>query len=146
MSYPPFQKTILINASPAAVWQALTYPELMQQWMSETPFEILTTWEVGSSFSITGPWYKSKFENQGKVLQFQPERVLSYSHLSSLSRLPFTDANFCILSFRLEPQGNGTQLNFTAENFPTEAIYRHLVFYWNVALELLRKFVEQQVL
>ena len=146
MSYAPFEKTILINATPAVVWQALTSPKLMQQWMSEMPFEIMTTWEVGSSFSITGPWYKSKFENHGKVLQFVPEQVLSYSHLSSLSRLPFTDENFCIISFRLAPENDGTSLSLTVSNFPTEAIYRHLVFYWNVAMELLRKFVEQKML
>lgn len=143
MSHPPFQKTVTINTSPAKVWQALTTPALMQQWMSETPIEVQTTWETGSSLSISGPWYKSKFENYGKVLQFEPEQVLSYSHLSSLSHLPMAEENHCVFTFQLKAEGDRTVLSFTASNFPTEAIYRHIVFYWNVTLELFKKFIEK---
>jgi uncharacterized protein YndB with AHSA1/START domain len=143
MSYPAFHKTILINASPSAVWQALTTPALMQQWMSETPIEINTTWEVGSPFSISGPWYKTSFENAGQVLQFDIKHILQYSHLSSLSRLPDEPNNYCFFTFQLNPEGGQTALSFTTSNFPTEAIYKHIIFYWNVVLELLKKFIEQ---
>lgn len=143
--FQPFNKTIIIEAHTSEVWQALTTPALMQQWMSETPIEVITTWQVGTPFTISGPWYKSKFENYGKVLQYVPERMLSYSHLSSLSRLPLTDENACIFSFELTPLKGHTSLSFTASNFPTEAIYRHIVFYWNVTLELLKKFVQQHL-
>ncbi len=141
--YPPFHKTILINASASAVWQALTTPALMQQWMSETPIQINTSWQVGSPFSISGPWYKTSFENAGQVLQFETEHILSYSHLSSLSRLPNEPDNYCIFSFQLNSEGEQTTLSFTASNFVTEAIYRHIVFYWNVVLELLKKHIEK---
>ncbi len=144
MSLPTFQKSVLISASPSTVWQALTTPSLMQQWMSESPIEINTTWQVGSPFSIKGPWYKTELENYGSVLQFEPEQVLSYSHLSSLSRLPLTGENSCVFTFKLIPQGEQTLLHFTASNFATEAIYKHIAFYWNVVLELLRKFIEQK--
>lgn len=136
-------KSTLINADIKAVWAALTVPGLMQQWMSETPVNIQTNWEIGGPFVITGDWYKKGFENKGMVLQYEPERRVSYSHLSSLSRLEDSVENYTILAFQLIPNGAATKVELTLSNFPTEAIYKHLAYYWSVALELLRKFVEK---
>lgn len=93
-SFPQeIQKTIILNASPSATWQALTHPALMNKWMSEYPLEILTNWQVGQPFIIRGNWHDTSFENKGLVLQFEPEQRLAYSHLSSLSGLPDTIEN-----------------------------------------------------
>jgi|GEM_PF-3423452 len=45
--------------------------------------------------------------------------------------------------FALTPGEDGTELSLTLRNFPTEVIYKHLAFYWNVTIVLLKKFVEQ---
>jgi len=138
-----FTKEIIISATPSLVWQALTVSVQMAAWMAETPIEIRTTWQVGSPIIIQGPWYKTGFVNKGFALAYEPEQTLQYSHLSSLSHLPDEPASYTILSFRLVAKEGKTQLTFTATNFPTEVIYRHFAFYWNVALELLKKYVEQ---
>jgi uncharacterized protein YndB with AHSA1/START domain len=143
ISLAPVNKTIVINAVPSKVWDVLTDPELMKQWMSETPIDIITDWQVGNPITIGGAWYKTRFENKGTVLQFEPERILQYSHLSSLSRLPDKIESYSIICFKLTPTENQTTLTLTLSNFPTEIIYKHLVFYWNVTLEILKKQVEQ---
>ncbi|SEN70776.1 Uncharacterized conserved protein YndB, AHSA1/START domain [Chitinophaga rupis] len=140
---PVINKTIIIQALPAKVWEAITQPALMQQWMTETPIEIITSWEVGEPITIQGDWYHSRFENKGVVLQYEPERVLEYSHLSSLSRLADQVENYSVIKFALAPLEDGTELTLTLSNFPTDVIYKHLAFYWNVTLVLLKKFVEQ---
>lgn len=140
-----FSKSVTITASPGKVWQCLTTPGLMKQWMMpETEIEIKTDWKEGGPFTIEGDWYKSRFINYGTVLEFEPEKVLSYSHLSSLSRLPNVPENHSILKMELVPDGESTVLTVSAANFPTEAIYKHLAFYWNVTIELLKKFIENQ--
>lgn len=58
-----FSKTVAIQAAPEAVWNTLTQPVHMQQWMSETPIDIHTNWQEGSTILITGRHYKMKFEN-----------------------------------------------------------------------------------
>src|SRR5687767_10207996 len=83
-----FHKTIHINAPISKVWETLTTPELMKKWMFEKEIEILTDWTVGSPILIRGHLERMKFENKGRFLQFEPEKILRYSHLSSLSRLP----------------------------------------------------------
>ena len=138
-----FVKTIHIDAPPSKVWEALTTPELMKKWMSETEIDILTDWKVGSPFTIRGRLHGIKFENKGIVLDFEKEKILRYSHLSSISRLSDKPENYSVFEFALTPIDDQTSLTFKASTFPTETIYKHLAFYWNVTLEILKRMIEQ---
>ena len=137
-------KTIHINAPTSVVWETLTNSGLMKKWMSETEINILTDWRVGNPIIIRGSLHRVKFENKGTVLQFEREKILQYTHLSSLSRLPDKPENYTILEFSLTPFNNQTRLIFTASNFPTESIYKHFSFYWNVTLEILKRMIEKK--
>jgi len=139
----PYHKSIDINSSPLQVWTALTDPKLMQQWMSESPIEIDTGWTIGSPIIIRGVLSQTPFENKGKILQFKPTELLRYSHLSSLSILPEQPENYTTIEFQLSPNEKGTRLTINLHNFPTDIIYKHLVFYWNTTLEILKTFLEQ---
>ncbi len=136
-------KTININAPTSRVWDTLTNPELMKKWMSETEINIITDWKVGNPIVIRGNLHGIHFENKGTVLQFELEKILQYNHLSSLSRLPDKPENYSVVEYRLAPIENQTTLTLTLSNFPTETIYKHLAFYWNVTLEILKRMIEQ---
>ncbi|MFN8382972.1 MAG: SRPBCC domain-containing protein [Anaerolineales bacterium] len=138
-------KIVYINAPASEVWKALTIPDLMKKWMSETDITILTDWMVGSSIQIRGNLSGVNFENKGTVLQFEPENTLRYSHLSSLSRLPDQPESYSIIEFTLSPVEEQTALSVTVSNFPTEVIYKHLAFYWNVTPGILKRKLEEQV-
>lgn len=135
-------RTITINASPAKTWQTLTDLDLMKQWMFETEINIITDWKVGGPILISGQLHRTKFENTGTVLQFEPGKLLQYTQLNSLSKLPDRPESYSIFTFRLVPRENQTTLTLTLQQFPTETIYKHLVFYWRVALEQLRRHSE----
>jgi uncharacterized protein YndB with AHSA1/START domain len=138
------EKTVTINAPASAVWDALTLPHIMKQWMAEPDVhvDIVTDWNVGGPISIRGVLSRVPFENRGTVLQWEPMRLLRYSHLSSLSRLPDRPENYSIFEFRLTPLDERTSLVLTIENFPTEVILRHLDFYWRTTVEVLKKMIE----
>lgn len=142
-----FNKTIDIHASPTAVWEALTNVKLMPHWMFDSEIVILTDWGIGNSITIQvePDAYKTGFENKGVVLQYEPERLLQYSHLSSLSGLPDQHQNYSLITFALVPNEDQTILTLTLSNFPTEIIYRHLVFYWEVTLELFKEYIARAV-
>ena len=80
----------------------------MKQWMSEAVTDIITDWQVGSPVIIEGQVYKKIFQNKGIVLANEPEKLLEYTHLSSLSRLPDVAENHCHFRFSLQPVDNGT--------------------------------------
>jgi uncharacterized protein YndB with AHSA1/START domain len=138
-------RTIIIKAAPSTVWGTLTNPDLIKQWMAEPEMEIeiITDWKVGSPIVIKG-FHHLKFENKGIVLQFEPNKVLKYSHLSSLSRLPDKPENYSITEFRLTLLENQTSLTLSLTNFPTETIFKHLDFYWRTNREIIKTLVEKQ--
>lgn len=136
-------KTIIINAPSYAVWEALIDIDEMKAWMAEPELdlEIITDWKIGNPIVIKG-FHHVRFENRGTVLQFERDKILAYNFLSSLSRLPDKPDNYSIVEFRLTPLESQTSLRLTLRNFPTEAIFRHLDFYWNTTLETMKKWIE----
>lgn len=139
-----YSKTIKIKANPLRVWEALTNPVMMSAWMSDTEVLILTDWKVGSPIVIKvhADAFKPGSINTGVVLKFEPERILEYSHLSSLSQLPDQIENYTVMTFMLSPDAEYTELTVKVFNFPTESIFKHMEFYWNVTSEIFREFVE----
>lgn len=111
--------------------------------MAEKEIAIVTDWKIGSPITIHGDWDTAAFENNGAVLKFDPHKMLSYSHLSSLSNLPDEIGNYTIIEFALTPREDETLLTLTLSNFPTESIYKHFAFYWNGTLVLLKDFAER---
>jgi uncharacterized protein YndB with AHSA1/START domain len=139
-----FEQTILINASAAAVWDALTCVERMIVWMGEPEMklEIEADWKVGSKITIRG-FHHMDFENTGVIHEFKPMTQLTYTQLSSLSRLPDVPDNHTIISFNLRAIDDATSLSLLATRFPTESIFKHLQFYWRGTLQILKQYVEQ---
>lgn len=138
------KKTVQVGAPAAVVWRALTDTALVQQWMSATGVEIDTDWRTGSPIRISGSSNRVAFENSGTIVLADEEKLLQYTHLSSLSRLPDVPGSYTTLRFSLEAKGDLTNLTLRITGFPTESIYKHLAFYWNVTLELLKQFVEKR--
>ena len=138
------EHVVSITAIPAIVWRVLTEPALMRQWMGEPEMqiEIDTDWTVGGPFVVRG-FHHVRFENRGTVRTFEPEQALTYTQLSSLSRLPNVRENHCVIGFTLAPQEEGTRLTLTLRDFPTHTIYKHLDFYWRTTLAILKQVAER---
>jgi uncharacterized protein YndB with AHSA1/START domain len=139
----PIEKSITIRALPAIVWNALTEPAVMIQWMGEPEMQIdiQTDWKVGSQVIVSGI-HHGKFVNRGVVLENELHRKLVYTHLSSVSRLPDLPKNYVTYTFTLEPKEGATLLTVRMNNFPTESIYKHLEFYWGTTLLIIKKLLE----
>ncbi len=137
-------KSVMINAFPSNVWKALTDVDMMKEWMLDEDIEIITNWKIDGPIFIKGTLHWIPFENKGKVLQFEPEKTLEYTHLSSLSNLMDEKQNYVVYSFKLVAVHDQTKLSLVIKNFPTESIYQHLVFYWNTTLHILKEFIENK--
>jgi uncharacterized protein YndB with AHSA1/START domain len=143
MSRGPIVRTVEIDAAPRVVWDALTNAGLMARWMAEPEVgvEVITDWVVGAPIVVRG-FHIVRFENTGTVLAFDPPRLLRYSHLSSLSRLPDHAESYAIVEFRVDPLDDRTALTVTLSNFATESIFKHLDFYWRGTMGVIKQFVE----
>jgi len=137
------ERAVYISATPPIVWQYLTDTDMMARWMGEQEMNIKveTDWTVGNPIVISG-FHHTKFENKGRVLDFEPNKLLQYTHLSSVSRLPGDEENYAIISFLLSSENEGTLLTLTLERFATETIMKHLDFYWRGAINVLKRRIE----
>ncbi|WP_343668990.1 SRPBCC domain-containing protein [Chitinophaga sp.] len=131
--------TVTINCSPATLWKVLTDTAIMPKWMGEEMnINVETSWELGSPIFIRG-FHHVAFENKGIILQYEYGRILSYSHLSAVSRLEDVPENYTVLEFLL----NGTELTIRLRNFPTEVIQKHLEFYWRGTIFRIKSIAEE---
>lgn len=138
-------KTVAIYAPASKVWDALTNPELIKRWMTDDEVDVITDWKVGSPIVFRGSLHWIDFENRGTILQFEPEKVFQYNYLSSLSNLPDITENYTSIKFMLSSIEGTTTLLLTLSDFPDEVIRKHLDFYWNVTLGILKNLCEQLI-
>ena len=129
-----------INAPAARVWEALTNPELIKQYLFGT--EVTTDWRVGSPITYKGEWQGKPYEDKGKVLQIEPEKLLVSTFWSSLSGLTDTPENYNTVRYELSPAGDGTKLTITQDNNSTQEEANHSQQNWNMVLGKLKELLE----
>lgn len=141
------EKNVVIAAPPAVVWNALTDPAAMRVWMGEAEMaiEVDTDWRPGSPIVIRGV-HHGPFRNHGIVLDAVPGALLRYTHLSSVSGLADVADHYSVIAFALDGAEGGTVVRLTVERFATDIIYRHLDLYWRGTMDVLKAFVERQVM
>lgn len=110
---------------------------------SETNIQVRTNWKVNSPIVIRG-FHHLDFENRGTVLQYDCNRKLIFTHLSSLSGLEDKKENYTVLAFILTPADQQTRLTLNIENFPTESIQKHLEFYWRTTVLIIKQYAEDK--
>jgi uncharacterized protein YndB with AHSA1/START domain len=132
--------TITVNAPTSKVWDALTRPELVKQYLFGT--DVITDWKVGSPIKYKGVWQGKAYEDKGKVVQFVPGKLIVSTFWSSLEGLPDTPENYKTVSYALTEQGSQTQLTITQDNNDSEEAARHSEQNWQMVLQGLKKLVE----
>lgn len=142
-AFPDFITSISVRAGADNVWQAISSADKIKQWMLDEELEIEAGTVPGEHFIVKGNLHWVPFENRGSILHADPGRRFSYSHLSSLSGLADLPENYTIIEFRITPHKEFTMLQLRLSNFPTESIYKHVVFYWNATLGILKNFIEK---
>ena len=132
--------SIDIDAPRERVWEALTQPQLIKQYLFGT--EVTTDWQVGSPITYKGVWEGKPYEDKGKVLENEPGRLLVSTFWSSLSGVPDLPENYQTVRYELSSEDRGTRLTLTQDNNPTKADAEHSEQNWNMVLTGLKKLLE----
>jgi uncharacterized protein YndB with AHSA1/START domain len=95
-----------IAKPPAAVWRALTQPELLARWWAVGDIKPA----VGHRFTLDmGAWGWQECE----ILQVEPEKLLRYTFAEGTLDTTIT--------WRLEPEGDGTRLFLLHDGFAEDS-------------------------
>jgi uncharacterized protein YndB with AHSA1/START domain len=106
--------TVTINQPPSKVWEALTKPELIKQYLFGT--EVVTDWRTGSPIKYRGVWQGKAYEDKGKVLELEPGKLLITTYWSSLSGEADLPQNYKTVLYDLASAEGGTRLTLTQDN------------------------------
>jgi uncharacterized protein YndB with AHSA1/START domain len=135
------QATIIITVPVAKVWEALTEPDLIKQYLFGTT--VTTDWQVGSSITYAGQWEGRAYQDKGKVLQIEPGKLLVSTFWSSLAGQSDIPENYKTVRYELLAEGNGTRLTITQDNNASSEEANHSGQNWQMVLEGITKLLER---
>lgn len=135
-------KKITIKASPARVWEALTLPEIIEQYMFGT--QVDATWQKGSTVIYRGQWEGQPFEDKGTVLQVVPARLLQVDYFSAVSGLEDLPENRSLITYQLTQQIDAsTTLAVTHTNHLTQTAADVAGENWEMTLFQIKTLLEK---
>ncbi len=132
---------VTIDAPINKVWDALTNPEVIKQYMFGT--NVISDWQEGSPIVWQGEWQGRKYEDKGVILRLAPERMIRYSHFSPLSGVPDVPENYHTVTVELAPDGIKTRVTLTQDHNDTEEEREHSEQNWRMMPEGMKQLLEK---
>jgi len=132
---------ISIRASADKVWNALTDPSLIKEYLFGT--EATSEWKVGSSITYKGVWQGKPYEDKGTILELEPNRLLKSTYWSGMSGLEDKPENYNIVTYAIAEKDGLTTLIVTQDNNGTKEGADHSASNWGVVLKGLKDLLEK---
>jgi len=132
--------TIDIDAPIERAWAAITTPATIKQWFLGVDTE--TDWTVGSPIVHRGEYQGKPYVDKGTIRRFEPPRVLEHDHWSDGSGLPDEPENYQVVTWALSERGDGTDLELTERNLPSEDAAKTSEQTWAMVLKNLKQLLE----
>jgi uncharacterized protein YndB with AHSA1/START domain len=132
--------SISINAPADKVWNALTNPEVIKQYMFGTT--AISDWKEGSPIVWKGEWQGTTYEDKGVILKLNPERLIQYSHFSPLSGKLDLPESYHTVTIELVSDDAETTVSLFQDNNETGQEREHSEQNWQMMLDALKKLLE----
>jgi uncharacterized protein YndB with AHSA1/START domain len=133
--------SVTIAAPAADVWEALVTPAAIKTYMFGAT--VTSDWVVGSPIVWMGEWQGRAYEDRGVILQIVRERVLEFSHFTSLAGAADLPENYHIVTVQLSSDGaQQTRVSLHQDNNLTGGACARAERNWSVMLAGLKHFVE----
>ena len=117
-------KSVLINAGLDKVWNALTTPSIIKEYLFGT--ETITDWKVGSEIVFQGEYEGQTYRDHGVIVENIPRAKLSYSYWSGFSGLEDKPENYSTITYLLADKGNNqTEFTWVQKGYASDEAYQH---------------------
>jgi uncharacterized protein YndB with AHSA1/START domain len=129
-----------VEADPDRVWQALTDPRLVAEYMMGS--EVASDWQPGSPITWSGEWEGRPYQDRGEVLRAEPGRLLEVTHFSPLTGADDVPENYHTVRYELSPSGGGTAVKLTQDGCDSATQAEEFSRNWQGMLDGLKKVAE----
>ncbi len=133
---------ITIRASAAAVWDALTNPKLIKQYLFGT--DCRSDWKVGSAITYAGTWEGKPYQDKGVILELVPNKLLKSTYWSSFSGKPDVPESYNTVTYEISQKGGETTLTVTQDNNGSKESADHSAENWRKVLATIKDLLEKQ--
>ena len=134
------ETTVTIDAPPDRVWDGLTKPELVKQYLHGT--NVSSDWKQGSPITWRGEWQGKAYEDKGEVLEVDPGRRLTTTHWSPLGGSEDKPENYHTVTYELSEQDGKTKVVLKQANNPSREEADKMAENWKSILDGLKTTVE----
>jgi len=133
--------SIEIKASPGKVWEVLTNPSKIAQYLYGTKTE--TDWQIGSPISFSGEYEGMTYADKGIVMANVKDKLLAYDYWSGFSGLEDIPENYCEVSYHiLDKQDGSVKFTWQQIGFKDEDSLEHSNSGLPSLLEQIKKIAE----
>ena len=132
---------ININAPVSKVWQALTDPAMIKEYLFGT--NTISDWKKGSSITYSGVWEGKQYEDKGKIIDIVPGQLLHTTYFSGMSGKEDKPENYANVIYEVTPQNGSTMVTITQDNIEDEKGVEHLKKNWEMVLDGMKKLLEK---
>ena len=133
---------IQIEATPERVWEALTDPEQVKEYMFGA--EVDSDFRPGSPITWRGEWEGKPFEDKGEVIAAEPGRLLELTHFSSMSGKEDLPENYHRVRYELSERDGQTSVELRQEGNSSAEEAEHATKNWQAMLDGLKQVTERQ--
>jgi len=134
--------TIIIDAPPTKVWEALTSPEIIKKYFFGA--EAISDWKEGSAIVFIGEWEGKSYEEQGLILKISPEELFIYRYDKPEMKSKENRDEQMTVTYQLNPIDNKTELTILQEKIKDEKTKIRYQENWKKILDKLRKLLEKE--
>lgn len=132
-------EAVVIKASPAVVWKALTDAATVEKFMWGT--HASSDWKVGSPVIFEGVYQGKPYRDKGMILESENEKRIKYTFLSGANE--DKPENYAVITYTLLARDNETSLTVTQEGANDDKALEHSRQGWKSILGKLKEILEK---
>ena len=135
-------KSIEINVSLSKMWEVLTHPEIIKEYLFGT--QTVTDWKPGSEIIFQGEYNGQKYRDKGVVCENILHQRISYSYWSGFSGTEDKPENYSLVTYDLTRKDDDhTLFTWTQKGFANEEGYKHSESGMDAFLEQIKEIAER---
>ncbi|MEP7196513.1 MAG: SRPBCC family protein [Saprospiraceae bacterium] len=134
--------SISLDATPSKVWEALTNPKLIKQYMFGT--EVTTDWKEGNPITWKGEYEGKSYKDKGVIKKIEANKILQHTYLSGMTGKEDKPENYATVTYKLSKENDKTMLSLSQDNNENEKAKEGSTKNWNTVLAKLKEVVENK--